>query len=90
MDKDQEHLRLKCICPQCPTFTPCAEDAQERIYCIVGRSIRCIAEDLGCICPTCPVTEELGLKYLTFCLEGSEAEQQSGGGARPTSGPGAR
>jgi len=75
MDRDRQ--RQMCLCPQCPTYTPCAGDAQERIYCVVGRSPRCITEDLGCICPTCPITEELGLEHLTFCLEGTEAEQPS-------------
>ncbi|MEN6342509.1 MAG: DUF2769 domain-containing protein [Methanospirillum sp.] len=75
---DRDRLRQACICPQCPTYTPCAGDAQERLYCVLGRSPRCITEDLGCVCPACPVTEELGLEHLTFCLEGAEAEQQSG------------
>ncbi len=74
---DQEKLRLDCICPECPTYTDCARDAQELLYCVVGRSARCITEDLGCICPGCPVTAELGLVHLTFCIEGSEPEQRS-------------
>ena len=81
-EERQEQLRQECICPQCPTFTPCAGDAQERIYCVAGRSPSCITEDLGCICPTCPVTDKIGLEHLTFCLLGSEAMQQSGEGAR--------
>ncbi len=79
---DPDRLRRTCICPQCPTYTPCADDAQERLYCVLGRSPRCITEDLGCICPACPVEEELGLVHLTFCLEGTEAEQSSGAGVR--------
>jgi hypothetical protein len=79
---DREGLWWQCICPRCPTYTPCAGGARERLYCVVGRSPRCITEDLGCICPTCPVTEELGLKHLTFCLEGAEAEQSSSPPAR--------
>lgn len=75
---DRDRLRQTCICPECPTYTPCAGSAQERLYCVLGRSPRCITEDLGCICPTCPVAEGLGLVHLTFCLEGAEAEQSSG------------
>jgi hypothetical protein len=74
MGQDREHLRQECICPECPTYTDCARDAHELIYCVVGRSPGCITEDLGCICPGCPVTSELGLVHLTFCIEGSEAE----------------
>lgn len=79
---DQEKLRQECICPQCPTYTPCARDAQELLYCVTGRSPRCITEDLGCICPSCPVTAEIGLEHLTFCILGSEAAQRYGERAR--------
>jgi hypothetical protein len=77
-DEDRDRLRQQCICPDCPTYTPCAGDALERLYCVAGRSPRCIPEDLGCICPTCPVVDEIGLVHLTFCLLGSEAGQRDG------------
>lgn len=77
--EDREHLRRECTCPECPTYTDCARDAQELIYCVVGKSPACITEDLGCICPGCPVASELGLVHLTFCIEGSEAEQRAAG-----------
>ncbi len=82
MGGNTEKLRQECICPDCPTYTPCARDAGERLYCITGQSPRCITEDLGCICPTCPVADEIGLEYLTFCLLGSEAAQRDGKRAR--------
>ena len=82
MGESPEQLRQECICPDCPTFTPCARDAGERLYCVTGRSPRCITEDLGCICPTCPVADEVGFTYLTFCLLGSEAAQRESGRAR--------
>ena len=71
-----DRLRQECICPDCPTYTDCAHEANERAYCVAGRSPACVAEDLGCVCPACPVTDALGLAYLTFCLEGSEADQR--------------
>ncbi len=72
--QDTDHLRQECICPDCPTYNDCAREAKELIYCVVGKSPSCITEDLGCICPGCPVTFELGLVHLTFCIDGSEAE----------------
>jgi hypothetical protein len=88
-DERRERLRQECICPQCPTYTPCAGEARERLYCVVGESGRCITEDLGCICPTCPVTEEMNLEHLTFCLLGTEAAQRNGERARSPGGGGA-
>lgn len=76
--QDMERLRKDCICPDCPTYTDCARNAKELLYCVTGRSPSCITEDFGCICPGCPVTVELGLEYQTFCIGGSEAELRAG------------
>jgi hypothetical protein len=62
----------KCICSTCPTFTGCAKNAGEIFYCANGNSFMCISADKGCICPTCPVMSDLGLKYKSYCLKGSE------------------
>ncbi len=76
-DKQISELRDKCICAhECPTYNTCASDAKELLYCVYGKSFRCLTDDLGCICPACPVIEELGLVNLTFCLLGSEADQR--------------
>jgi len=69
-------LRQKCICRDCPTYNSCAGDSGELLYCIIGKSFRCITEDFGCVCPSCPLVDEAGLDYLTFCLLGSEAAQR--------------
>ena len=69
-------FREKCICRDCPTYNFCAGDSGELLYCIIGRSFRCITEDFGCVCPSCPLVDEIGLEYLTFCLLGSEAAQR--------------
>lgn len=82
MVKNRERLRHECICAQCPTYTACARDAQELLYCVVGESFHRITEDLGCICPSCPVTAEIGLEHRTFCLLGTEAAQRYGERAR--------
>ncbi len=75
-EKKQSELRSICICPDCPTYTPCAKDADERLYCTGGKSPHCITESLGCICPTCPVTDMLELQNIEFCVLGSDAEQR--------------
>jgi hypothetical protein len=72
----QERLRQACICAECPTYTTCAGEAKELLYCIIGISPHCIKDDLGCICPSCPVADEIGLVNLTFCLLGTESAQR--------------
>lgn len=76
-----ERLRHECICVLCPTYTPCAAAAHELLYCFVGRSPGCIAEDRDCICPTCPVAEQVGLEFVLFCLHGSEQALRAGDGS---------
>ncbi|WP_440951433.1 DUF2769 domain-containing protein [Methanosphaerula subterraneus] len=77
IEKKIPELKSQCICPDCPTYNDCARNGTELLYCIEGRSSTCITENLGCICPVCPLTSELGLLNLTFCLLGSEQEQRS-------------
>jgi hypothetical protein len=78
----EERLRLRegvksiCICPNCPTYTECAEKAGEVLFCAIGGSFRCIREDLGCICPDCPATTKWGLTGKDYCMKGSEAHQR--------------
>ena len=50
--------RDKCLCPDCPGYTSCAEKGGELVFCATGRSFVCITKDRGCICPDCPVTPE--------------------------------
>ncbi len=71
-----QELRKECICEGCPTYNSCATGAGELLYCLTGKSFRCITEDLGCICPSCPLVDEMGLENLTFCLLGEEAAQR--------------
>ena len=67
-----------CICPTCPTWNKCAEDANEKVFCVTVKSGDCITEPKGCMCPTCPLAKllNMGVEYNTYCLNGSEMEQR--------------
>lgn len=69
-------LHGKCPCPGCPTYNRCASEANEKLFCINGRSFMCISDPKGCICPTCPLGQSIGLKNNTFCIGGSEMAQR--------------
>jgi hypothetical protein len=71
-----ERLAPECACPECPTYNDCTEGAGERLYCLVGRSFRCVFDDLGCTCQDCRVHEELDLQFKDFCLRGPEAARR--------------
>ncbi len=81
-DKDNaiKALRSECICPGCPIYNKCAEEAGELLYCFLGRSKGCItSEDLGCVClMDCPVATRAGLDHLFYCTKGTEAEIRRG------------
>jgi hypothetical protein len=65
-------LKGKCICGQCPTYTPAAGASGEGFFCGTGKSFGHITTEVNCMCGKCPVKAELGLKYGFFCLRGSE------------------
>lgn len=65
-------MKEECICPDCPTYTQCAAESEERLYCFMGKSPECIQSEQGCICPDCPVAERAGLSNIYFCTAGSE------------------
>jgi len=71
----------KCTCPNCPTYTKCAETAMELLYLIKGRSPKCItAGDMdGCMCPECAFAQEYDLSNLFYCVNGSEKEMRQKG-----------
>lgn len=66
----------KCACPTCPTYTECAKNDQEGIFCLMGNSFRCINQINGCNCPTCPVENDLSMKDNMYCMRGSEFENR--------------
>jgi hypothetical protein len=76
MTKALNAEKAKCTCPSCPTYTNCAKKAGELYFCGSGKSFMCVDKDNGCICPKCPVTADVGLKYKSFCLRGSEKAQR--------------
>jgi hypothetical protein len=67
-------LKGECICPDCPTYTRCASEAKERLFCLLGRSPTCIKDEMGCNCPDCPVAARADLANLYYCTAGSEME----------------
>jgi hypothetical protein len=71
-----EALRIVCICTSCPTYTRCAQQAGESLFCAHGGSFRCITDEVACLCPNCPVLAEMGLNHRYFCTRGSEALQR--------------
>jgi hypothetical protein len=76
MTKEMEKYKDVCICPKCPTHNKCAKNANEILFCLVGKSFMCISEDKGCNCPTCPAKAEFGLKHKSFCMKGAEKAQR--------------
>jgi hypothetical protein len=69
-------IQAKCICANCPSWTPaCAEAGERGGYCSVGKSA-CITAEKGCICADCPITKEKGLKRGYYCTRGSDHEMQ--------------
>ena len=52
-----EKYKNSCICPSCPTYTECAANANEKLFCVIGKSIECITKPKGCECPNCPFAQ---------------------------------
>ena len=77
-NKKIEEYKGSCICPTCPTWNKCAENANEKLFCVTGKSLDCIKELKGCMCPTCPlaISLDVGKIYNSYCLYGSEMEQR--------------
>ena len=77
--KHLEELKGECICPICPSYTECAEKADESIFCIIGKSNKCIEIERGCMCSSCPFLEKfgIGVKYQFYCIRDSEMKQRS-------------
>ena len=73
-----ESYKGSCICHTCATYNQCAADANQKLFCVTGKSGDCITELKGCECPTCPLAKslEVGVIHNTYCLNGSEMEQR--------------
>jgi len=68
--------KAACACPKCPSYTLCADECKELVFCITGKSPIHISEDSGCSCRNCSIPPEIGLIYHDFCFRGSEAAQR--------------
>lgn len=79
-NKAVEDYKSQCICPTCPTYNECAQNANERLFCALGASENCISENdyETCKCPECPLAQALdvGEIYNTYCIKGGELEQR--------------
>jgi hypothetical protein len=65
-------LAKRCACGSCPSYTECAKNDSEGIFCLKGTSFRCINEVKGCNCPSCDVEKDLSMKDNMYCINGSE------------------
>jgi hypothetical protein len=72
LTKATEADKAVCVCPNCPSYNECAKENGELLYCILGKSPRCITEEVGCICPACQVWDKMDLTNEYFCTKGTE------------------
>ncbi len=77
-NKAIEDYKGSCICPTCATYTKCAADTNQKLFCVTGKNKDCITDFKGCECPMCPLAQSLdvGVERNTYCLKGSEMEQR--------------
>ncbi len=66
---NEEQNWQRCLCGRCPSFSECAQERGEGLYCGVGKS-ECISETLGCLCAQCPVSKHSQLCASYYCLHG--------------------
>lgn len=70
-----EELRKECICHTCPTYSNCARESKERLYCILGTS-DCPVHKRKCMCPLdCPVYEKYEFKSSFYCSKDREIKK---------------
>jgi len=72
-------MKKDCMCPICPSYNECAKEAEELLFCVVGKSKNCITKERGCMCPTCPFAHEygIGVKYNLYCTRDCEIRHRS-------------
>ena len=76
--KAVENYKGSCICQTCATYTQCAADTNQKLFCVTGKNENCITEIRGCECPTCPLAHSLnvGIIHNSYCITGSEMKQR--------------
>jgi hypothetical protein len=68
-------LNSKCICHECPTYTNCARESKELLFCLLGKT-RCPVDERTCLCPQeCGVYKKYDLKLSFYCSRGKEIER---------------
>ncbi len=77
-NRSMEELKGDCICALCPTYTECAKNSDELLFCVTGKSESCIQDENGCLCPSCPFAQNYGIGVVInfYCTRGSEMEQR--------------
>jgi len=77
-NKAIQNYKDSCICQTCASYTKCSADANEKLFCVTGKSENCITELKGCECPACPLARSLDVGILrnAYCMNGSEMEQR--------------
>jgi len=80
-DRNKKHIELEkdCVCPICPTYTECAKNAAENMFCVRDKSEECITKEKGCMCPTCPLAAKykIGVVFNFYCMRGKELNQRN-------------
>ena len=73
-----ESYKGSCVCATCATFNECAAGANEKLFCVTGKSMVCITELKGCECPVCTLAQSLDIGVInnSYSLLGSEMEQR--------------
>ena len=68
-------LKKECICHECPTYTNCARNSKELLFCILGKS-KCPIDEKICLCPQdCSVYKKYDLKLSFYCSRGREIDR---------------
>jgi hypothetical protein len=77
-NKAIEDYKGSCICKTCATYTQCAADTNQKLFCVTGKNKNCITEVKGCECPICPLAQSLdvGISHHVYCINGSEMQQR--------------
>ncbi len=82
--RDQEDWReiasLKCACTDCPSYTCCAKEKGEGLFCLEGRTKESIWPEGTdtCRCVDCSLALNHDFTEQYYCVKGSEGELRSG------------
>ena len=63
-----EENRSRCICPNCPLFTPCNGRKKEKFFCGNAPTACPMDAKKMCICGGCQIYKENNLTGGYFCI----------------------